>query len=73
MSFLGPDRKLHVHIVALVLVVVAMGATIARIILAEMPMTRADTMALGAVSSALDGLFSVFRAVLNSCGRAASH
>lgn len=47
-----PDhaKKNILHFVVLALVIAAMGASGFKMILNDMPMTRADTMALGAVS-----------------------
>lgn len=52
MALFDPKHKTKLHVVVLIIVVAVMAASGVRILMAEMPMTRADTMALGAVRHA---------------------
>ncbi|KAM0283759.1 hypothetical protein ACHAQH_002348 [Verticillium albo-atrum] len=47
MGFFDPKHKGKLHVVQVVLVIAALALSGVRIVLAEFPMTRADTMALG--------------------------
>ncbi|KAH7143465.1 hypothetical protein EDB81DRAFT_947569 [Dactylonectria macrodidyma] len=47
MGFFDPEHKTKAHIFELLLIMGAVGLTVGRMIRADMPMTRADTIALG--------------------------
>lgn len=50
MGIFDPEHKTNAHIFELLLIMGAVGLTVGRMIRADMPMTRADTIALGMVS-----------------------
>lgn len=52
MGIFDVQHKTKAHILEAILVLGAMGLSVGRIILAEFPMSNADTMALGMVSYA---------------------
>ncbi|KAL6407545.1 hypothetical protein AUP68_08564 [Ilyonectria robusta] len=51
MGIFDPEHKTNAHIFELLLIMGAVGLTVGRMIRADMPMTRADTIALGMTRS----------------------
>lgn len=53
MAFFGPQYKLRIHIIQIILIHIIMGLTVPRVFMKNQPRTRATTIALGMVSAPL--------------------
>lgn len=56
MAFFGPQYKLHIHTLQVILIHIIMGLTVPRIFMKNQPRTRATTIALGMVSLSLPNI-----------------